>query len=109
MLISTDLPNDDERSAALAAVPWRGSVRCLSTEVQAAYVKGALDLIDASIGPDNHYRAALVALFDGANTLRTNSVLLKPRPNPINQEASALAIGPTQGRQPATPPQVRPG
>jgi hypothetical protein len=51
----------------------------------------------------------LVALFDGANTLRTNSVLLKPRPNPINQEASALAIGPTQGRQPATPPQVRPG
>jgi hypothetical protein len=69
MLISTDLPNDDERSAALAAVPWRESVRRLSTEVQAAYVKGALDLIDASIGPDNHCRAALVALFDGANSL----------------------------------------
>jgi hypothetical protein len=69
MLISTNLPNDDERNAALAAVPWREFTRRLSTEAQAAYANGALDLIDASIGPDNHCRAALVALFDGANTL----------------------------------------
>jgi hypothetical protein len=69
MLISTDLPNDDERNAALTAVPWRESVRHLSTEMEAAYVSGALDMIDASIGPGSHCRAALVALFDGANTL----------------------------------------
>lgn len=69
MLISTSLPNEDERSAALAAVPWWESARNLSTEIHASYQNGALDLIDASIGPDNHCRAALVALFDGANTL----------------------------------------
>src|SRR5215211_6459943 len=69
MIISTDLPNDDERSAALAAVPWRESVRRLSTEMQAAYDNGALDLIDLYIGPDNHCRAVLVALCDAAYTL----------------------------------------
>jgi hypothetical protein len=69
MIISTNLPNDDERSAALAVVPWRESVRRLSTEMEAAYVNGALDLIDASIGPANHCRAALVSLFDGATML----------------------------------------
>src|SRR5215211_5172305 len=69
MIISTDLPNDDERSAALAAVPWRESVRRLSTEMQAAYDNGALDLIDLYIGPDHHCRAVLVALCDAAYTL----------------------------------------
>jgi hypothetical protein len=70
MLISTDLPNDDERSAALAAVPWRESVRCLSAEIYASYDNHALDLIDVSIGPQNHCRAALVALLEGVGTLQ---------------------------------------
>lgn len=75
MLISTDLPNDDERAASLAAVPWRQSLQSLVGEIAASFENNALDLLDASIGP-NHCRAALVALLDAVGALRSATIAL---------------------------------
>jgi hypothetical protein len=55
-------------------VPWREFVRLLNVAIYASYDNRALDLIDASIGPENHCRAALVALLDGVGTLQQATV-----------------------------------
>lgn len=73
MLISTDLPNDEERAASLEAIPWRSSIQRFVGQVSASFDNNALDMIDASIGP-NHCRAALVALLDGAGALRNATI-----------------------------------
>jgi hypothetical protein len=73
MLISTDLPNDEERASSLEAIPWRSSLQQLVGEISASFDNNALDLIDASIGP-SHSRAALVALLDGAGALRSATI-----------------------------------
>ena len=73
MLISTHLPNDEERASSLEAIPWRSSLQQLVGEISASFDNNALDLIDASIGP-SHSRAALVALLDGAGALRSATI-----------------------------------
>lgn len=73
MIISTELPNDEERNAALATVPWLEDVSSLAGEIYAACDNGAIDFIDASIGP-SHCRAALVALLEGAGTLQQATI-----------------------------------
>jgi hypothetical protein len=62
------VPNDEERAASLAAVPWRVDINYLATHIHAALKKRAVDLIDASIGP-NHCRTVLVALYEGVEIL----------------------------------------
>lgn len=68
MLVSTDLLNETERREALAATPWCEEVERLAGYLRASLDKGAVDLIEATIGP-SHARGALVALYEGTDVL----------------------------------------
>jgi hypothetical protein len=99
MIISTDLPNDEERAASLAAVPWRQSILDLAGEIAASFDNNALDLIDASIGP-NHCRAALVALLDAVGVLRSATIALA---NSLLEQRVFSRVHPTDPLNPTEP------
>lgn len=68
MLLATDLPTDDERSDALALVPWASEAFDLAGYLRASLDNQSVDLIDMAVGP-GHARTALVALYEGADVL----------------------------------------
>jgi hypothetical protein len=53
----------------MSAVPWASNARYLAGTLRGSFENGAIDLIDAAIGDENHARAALVALYEGTDTL----------------------------------------
>ncbi len=52
----------------MALVPWRSNTFFLTGTIRGAFDNGALDLIEAAIGP-GHSRALLVALYEGCDGL----------------------------------------
>lgn len=73
MLIATELLTEEERSAALAQVPWRDDALQLTGRLFGALRNQSIDLIDTAIGP-SHVRAALVALYEAADLLLQGSM-----------------------------------
>jgi len=69
VLLATDIPTADEREAAVAVAPWQDRAAFLTGTIRGAFDHNAIGLIDLAIGEDNHARAALVALYEGADTL----------------------------------------
>jgi hypothetical protein len=62
MLLATGLPTEEDRAAALAAVPWQADTRSLAGTLRNQAVK----LIDIAVGTV-HARAAIVALQEGVD------------------------------------------
>jgi len=68
MLLATDIATDEERSAAHDAVKWSDRAFFLAGTIRGALDNQAVDLIEATLGPP-HARAAIVALYEGADVL----------------------------------------
>ena len=69
MFLATGIPTPDEREAAVAAVPCARELDHSAGIARSMLENQAIDYIDASIGIDNHARAALVALHEGYDYL----------------------------------------
>jgi hypothetical protein len=69
VLLATGIPTVDDRKAAVGTVPCALEVDGSAGIARAILDNGAIDYIDASIGADNHARAALVTLHEGYDYL----------------------------------------
>ncbi len=68
MFLATEIPTQEERHRALAVVPFGADVRELASFIRGALENQAIGLIDVAVGP-GHSRAAIVALYEGVDTL----------------------------------------
>lgn len=66
MLLATSLPNEADREAALAVIPYHGEIRQLAGMIAGALRNQSIDLIDIAVGTP-HARAAIVALQEAAD------------------------------------------
>lgn len=66
MLLATGLPTEEDRAAALAAVPWQADTRSLAGLLAGTLRNQAVKLIDIAVGTA-HARAAIVALQEGVD------------------------------------------
>jgi hypothetical protein len=73
MLLATDIATPGERAAANAAVAWGADAARLAGWVRASLDNQSVDLIEATLGPP-HARAALVALYEGTDTLVQSAI-----------------------------------
>jgi hypothetical protein len=73
MLLTTDIPTDEERAAAHAAVPWGDAASHLAGLMRASLDNQSVDLIEATLGAP-HARAAIVALYEGADVLLQSAI-----------------------------------
>ena len=75
MLMAADLLTPDEREGALAQVPDSIAVRKLNARLLGILSNQAIDLIDATLGP-NHARAGLVAIYEATDLLVETAIEL---------------------------------
>lgn len=66
MLLATALPTEEDRAAALAAVPWQADTRALAGLLAGTLRNQAVELIDIAVGTV-HARAAIVALQEAVD------------------------------------------
>jgi hypothetical protein len=69
VLLATGIPTLDQRKAAVGAIPCAHDLDRSAGVARSMLDNQAVDLIDASIGAENHARAALVALHEGYDYL----------------------------------------
>jgi hypothetical protein len=67
------MPTDEERAAAHAAVPWGDAASRLAGWMRASLDNQSVDLIEATLGAP-HARAAIVALYEGADVLLQSAI-----------------------------------